>query len=45
MNLTIKELERFGMLNAYYVDLVNRYALFFFCEATITREATANTSL
>ena len=39
LNLTIKELERFGMLNAYYVDLVNRYALFFFCEATITREA------
>ena len=26
MNLTIKELERFGMLNSYYVDLVNRYA-------------------
>jgi hypothetical protein len=26
MNLTIKELERFGMLNSYYIDLVNRYA-------------------
>ena len=27
LNLTIKELERFGMLNAYYVDLINRSAL------------------
>ena len=26
MNLSIKELERFGMLNSYYVELVNRYA-------------------
>lgn len=25
MNLTIKELERFGMLNSSYIDLVNRY--------------------